>query len=40
VIDLVKDIKDDQYQIGNNKGFINGWITKNYIFGKLSKIED
>jgi SOS-response transcriptional repressor LexA len=27
-----------QYQIGNNKGFINGWT--NQVFGKVTKVED
>ena len=26
------------YQIGNNKGFINGWTKA--VFGRLSKVED
>ena len=32
---LVKAIKGDRYQIGNNKGRINGWIGKTQIFGRL-----
>jgi phage repressor protein C with HTH and peptisase S24 domain len=36
-IHLVKSIKQDQYQIGNNHGHINGW-TKN-VFGKVVKVE-
>jgi phage repressor protein C with HTH and peptisase S24 domain len=35
---LVKDIKDNKYQIGNNRGYINGWIGPNCIFGKLITI--
>lgn len=27
------------YQIGNNKGRINGWIRKQHIFGVLTYIE-
>lgn len=36
---LIKSIKGnpDQYQIGNNKGGINGWIPKEKIFGILVK---
>lgn len=30
---LVKSVQGDRYQIGNNKGKINGWITKRGIFG-------
>lgn len=39
-IHLIKGIKGDQYQIGNNKGGINGWITKNSIYGKCIKVEN
>lgn len=35
---LVKAIKGDRYQIGNNKGHINGWIGINAIFGKLIEV--
>lgn len=36
---LVKAIRGDgQYQIGNNRGFINGWINKKSIFGKCIAI--
>lgn len=37
---LVKAVRGDQYQIGNNKGHINGWITDHSIYGKCIKIED
>ena len=30
---LIKAIQGERYQIGNNIGRINGWITKNAIFG-------
>jgi len=36
---LISAIKKDQYQISNNKGFVNGWISKNAIFGICTKIE-
>jgi hypothetical protein len=26
------------YQIGNNHGHINGWVSRNSIFGKVSEI--
>lgn len=35
---LVKAVRNQQYQIANNKGFINGWITRNAIFGKLIEV--
>jgi len=35
---LVKAIQGDRYQIGNNRGGINGWVTRRQIFGKLIAI--
>lgn len=32
---LVSSINGDRYQISNNHGFVNGWISRNSIFGKL-----
>jgi phage repressor protein C with HTH and peptisase S24 domain len=37
---LIKEIKDGQYLIGNNKGGTNGWIASKCIYGKLTKVED
>lgn len=36
---LIKAIKGNQYQIGNNRGGINGWISFNAIYGILEKVE-
>ena len=36
---LVKAIQGERYQIGNNRGGINGWITKRQIFGRLVAVE-
>ena len=36
---LISAIKENQYQISNNQGFINGWINKDNIFGILTKVE-
>lgn len=36
-VHLVKAKDGDRYQIGNNKGHINGWTTK--VFGKVIKVE-
>lgn len=33
-------INGSRFQIGNNRGGINGWITANGIFGKLVSVED
>ncbi len=32
---LVKSIQGERFQIGNNRGGINGWITRRQIFGRL-----
>ncbi len=37
---LVKAKQGPRYQIGNNRGGINGWITINQIYGILGKVED
>jgi len=37
---LIKAIQGPRFQIGNNRGRINGWIGINSIFGKLEKIQD
>lgn len=31
---LIKAIQGARFQIGNNRGRINGWVTANSIFGK------
>lgn len=36
---FVKAIQGDRFQIGNNRGLINGWIGASGIFGRLSKVE-
>ncbi|MBX7170096.1 MAG: hypothetical protein K1X72_03995 [Pyrinomonadaceae bacterium] len=36
---LIKAIQGKRFQIGNNRGRINGWVTANQIFGKCVKIE-
>lgn len=37
---LIKAIRTGQFQIGNNKGGINGWITQNAIFGICIEVND
>lgn len=37
---LIKAIQGPRFQIGNNRGRINGWVRTNQIFGKCVKIED
>ena len=36
---LIKAIQGSRFQIGNNVGGINGWITYTSIYGKLIKVE-
>ena len=36
---LVKAIQGPRFQIGNNRGRINGWVTSNSIFGRCVRIE-
>jgi hypothetical protein len=38
-IHLIKAIQGPRFQIGNNRGRINGWITANSIYGKCIKVE-
>ena len=37
---FVKAIQGERYQIGNNRGGINGWIGASSIYGKLVKVGD
>jgi hypothetical protein len=36
---LVKAIQGPRFQIGNNRGRINGWVTAGAIFGRCVRIE-
>lgn len=36
---LVKAIQGERYQIGNNRGRINGWVGANCIYGRLVRVE-
>ena len=36
---LIKAVKDERYQIGNNHGRINGWVGAAQIFGKLVRLD-
>jgi hypothetical protein len=37
---LVKAIQGQRFQIGNNRGRINGWVSGGAIFGRCIKVED
>jgi phage repressor protein C with HTH and peptisase S24 domain len=30
---LIKAIQNNRFQIGNNKGFVNGWVSRDCIYG-------
>ncbi|HQU85753.1 MAG TPA: hypothetical protein PKY59_21635 [Pyrinomonadaceae bacterium] len=36
---LIKAIQGARFQIGNNRGRINGWVGANSIFGKCISVE-
>jgi hypothetical protein len=36
---LVKAIQGERLQIGNNRGGINGWITRRQIYGRPTGVE-
>lgn len=36
---LIKAVQGKRFQIGNNRGRINGWITVGSIYGKLMRVE-
>jgi hypothetical protein len=36
---LVKAIQGARFQIGNNRGYINGWVGSNAIYGRCIKVE-
>ncbi len=37
---LIKAIQGDRFQIGNNRGGVNGWIGARGIYGLLVHVED
>jgi hypothetical protein len=37
---LVKATSGDRFQIGNNRGRINGWTSRRNIFGIVTRIVD
>lgn len=36
---LIKAIQGKRFQIGNNRGRINGWVGENSIYGKCTRVE-
>ena len=39
-IHLVQAVQGDRYKIGNNKGYTNGWVNENKIYGRVIRVED
>lgn len=37
---LVTAVKGEQYQISNNHGHVNGWISIGSIYGRVIAVED
>jgi hypothetical protein len=38
-LDLIKAIDGERFQTGNNRGFVNGWIKTDSIFGRCDTTE-
>ena len=36
---LIKAVQGQRFQIGNNRGRINGWVSAGAIFGRCVKVE-
>jgi hypothetical protein len=36
---LIKAVQGNRFQIGNNRGRINGWVSASAIFGRCVKVE-
>ena len=32
--------KDGQFQISNNRGYVNGWCARNAIYGRVIRVEN
>jgi len=37
---LVKAIQGKRFQIGNNRGRVNGWVSAGSIFGRCTNVEN
>jgi hypothetical protein len=36
---LIKAVQGGRFQIGNNRGRVNGWVSANGIFGRCTRVE-
>lgn len=39
LLHLVKDIRNGLYQIGNNRGKVNGWVGASSIFARCVRVD-
>ena len=39
-VHLISALQGDRVQISNNKGHVNGWITRDKVYGKVIKVEN
>ena len=37
---LITAISGQTFQISNNKGFVNGWVGRNCVYGVCTRVED
>jgi phage repressor protein C with HTH and peptisase S24 domain len=37
---LISALEKDRVQISNNHGYVNGWTSKNKVYGKVVKIDN
>ena len=37
---LIKAIQGQRFQIGNNRGFVNGWVGPKAIYGLCVRVEN
>jgi hypothetical protein len=36
---LIKAIQGSRFQIGNNRGHVNGWVGPSAVFGRLLRVQ-
>ena len=36
---LIKTIQGSRFEIGNNRGYVNGWVTASTIYGRCVSVE-
>lgn len=38
-VHLIKAVDGERFQIANNHGHVNGWVTRNGIYGRVTTVE-